>query len=43
MKAFAPNKWGDFARRYNGPAYAENFYDVKLARAYKRYAEKAAA
>lgn len=43
VKALARNKWTDFARRYNGPAYAENLYDVKLARAYERYTEKAAA
>ena len=26
--------WAGFARRYNGPAYAQNRYDQKLARAY---------
>lgn len=26
--------WAGFARRYNGPAYAENSYDTKLAAAY---------
>lgn len=30
-------KWADFARRYNGPAYAKNKYDVKMAEAYKKY------
>ena len=30
-------RWADFARRYNGPAYAENKYDVKLARAYEKF------
>lgn len=29
-------KWADFARRYNGPDYARNKYDVKLADAYQR-------
>lgn len=38
-KALQGKKWSIFARLYNGPAYAENLYDVKLARAYKRYAE----
>lgn len=38
-KALQNKKWSTFARLYNGPAYAENLYDVKLARAYKRYAE----
>lgn len=28
--------WAGFARRYNGPGYAQNQYDVKLARAYDR-------
>jgi hypothetical protein len=27
--------WAGFARRYNGPAYAQNRYDAKLAHAYK--------
>ncbi|SEA50729.1 N-acetylmuramidase family protein [Variovorax sp. YR216] len=31
-------RWADFARRYNGPRYAENSYDVKLAAAYGRHA-----
>jgi hypothetical protein len=30
--------WASFARRYNGPAYARNKYDVRLAGAYKQYA-----
>jgi len=29
-------RWADFARRYNGPGYAENAYDVKMAEAYAR-------
>ncbi len=29
--------WVGFARRYNGPGYAKNKYDVKLANAYKKY------
>jgi hypothetical protein len=44
-KALKARKWADFARRYNGPAYAKNLYDVKLARAYAQFAgeqEKAA-
>jgi hypothetical protein len=28
-------RWADFARLYNGPAYAQNKYDVKLANAYE--------
>lgn len=30
--------WAGFARRYNGPAYAKNKYDTKMAAAYARYA-----
>jgi hypothetical protein len=30
-------KWTDFARKYNGPDYAKNNYDTKLAAAYKKY------
>ncbi len=29
-------RWADFARRYNGPAYAQNHYDTKMADAYAR-------
>jgi hypothetical protein len=29
--------WAGFAKIYNGPAYARNKYDEKLAAAYKRY------
>ncbi|BBE51135.1 Zinc D-Ala-D-Ala carboxypeptidase [Ferriphaselus amnicola] len=38
LKALRARKWADFARLYNGPAYKDNLYDVKLARAYDRYA-----
>lgn len=37
-KALKAKKWTDFAKLYNGPAYARNFYDVKLARAYAHHA-----
>lgn len=36
-KALKSRKWAEFARIYNGPAYKENLYDVKLARAYDRH------
>lgn len=39
-KAIKNRKWATVARLYNGPAYARNMYDVKLARAYARYAEQ---
>jgi hypothetical protein len=29
--------WAGFAKGYNGPAYAKNQYDVKLATAYDKY------
>lgn len=29
--------WTEFARHYNGPSYAQNRYDSKLAAAYKEY------
>lgn len=39
MKALKARKWADFAKLYNGPDYARNLYDVKLQRAYERYAD----
>lgn len=38
-KALKAKKWAEFARRYNGPAYARNLYDVKMERAYERHAD----
>lgn len=32
--------WKGFAKRYNGPGYARNRYDEKLARAYARFARE---
>ncbi len=29
--------WANFARGYNGPAYAENKYDTKMAAAYSKF------
>lgn len=37
LKALKARKWADFAKIYNGPAYARNLYDVKLQRAFERY------
>jgi hypothetical protein len=31
--------WAKFARGYNGPGYAQNQYDVKLARAYAKFSK----
>jgi hypothetical protein len=30
-------QWASFARKYNGPAYQTNKYDVKLEKAYLKY------
>lgn len=29
--------WAKFAKSYNGPAFAQNKYDEKLAKVYKKY------
>jgi hypothetical protein len=42
-RALGARQWAAFARTYNGPDYAANLYDVKLARAYDRYASQPAA
>lgn len=44
-KAIKAKKWATFASLYNGPAYKDNLYDVKLARAFDRFSppEQAAA
>ncbi|VWD22705.1 peptidoglycan-binding protein [Burkholderia lata] len=42
-RALGARQWAAFARAYNGPDYAANLYDVKLARAYDRYASQPAA
>lgn len=36
-KALKARRWPTFASLYNGPAYRENLYDVKLARVFARY------
>jgi hypothetical protein len=33
--------WAKFARGYNGPGYAQNKYDIKLAQAYRNYSQMA--
>lgn len=38
LDALKARQWPEFARIYNGPAYREGLYDVKLDRAYDRYA-----
>lgn len=36
-EALRVRAWRTFARRYNGPAFAQNQYDVKLADAYRKF------
>lgn len=36
LDALQRKNWAAFAKAYNGPAYAQNQYDVKLANAYKK-------
>lgn len=35
--ALKERNWPEFAERYNGPAYARNQYDTRMAAAYDRY------
>ena len=38
LDTYLRNKdWAGFAKRYNGPAYAENQYDKKLEKAYHKH------
>ena len=37
VKFLKAKAWDKFARAYNGPGYAENKYDIKLANAYLKY------
>lgn len=37
LPALQRKEWATFARYYNGPQYAQNHYDVKLANAYLKY------
>jgi len=37
LKALKSKDWPTFARVYNGPAYAKNKYDQKMAAAYERH------
>jgi hypothetical protein len=37
VTALKHRKWSTFARLYNGPAYARNLYDAKLAQAFAKY------
>lgn len=37
LSALQSKNWAEFAKRYNGPAYAQNSYDKKLAEVYEKY------
>lgn len=37
INALKNKDWATFASLYNGPAYAQNKYDIKLAEAYKKH------
>lgn len=37
LRALQSKDWDKFAKCYNGPAYAQNRYDVKLVEAYQKY------
>ncbi|MGI4815401.1 MAG: N-acetylmuramidase domain-containing protein [Janthinobacterium lividum] len=39
LAAMRSRRWTQVAKLYNGPNYARHLYDVKLARAYLRYAD----
>ena len=32
-------RWEEFAKHYNGPSYAKNYYHEKLKAAYDKYAK----
>jgi hypothetical protein len=36
-KALIDKDWAEFTKRYNGPAYKKNRYDIKLQNAYQSY------
>lgn len=40
--ALKAQNWPEFARRYNGPQYKRNQYDVKLAVAFEKFSKAAA-
>lgn len=37
IEALKYHKWEVFARKYNGPGFKENQYDIKMAEAYNRF------
>jgi hypothetical protein len=41
LRLLQEKDWASFAAGYNGPAYAQNRYDVKLAEAYRKFSADA--
>lgn len=39
IKFLKAKAWAEFARRYNGPGFAQNKYDIKLANAHLKHTE----
>ena len=40
LKELKEKDWAGFARKYNGPGYAQNAYDQKLRNAYENFKGK---
>lgn len=40
INALRKKDWASFAKNYNGPGYAQNKYDTKLANAYAKYVKQ---
>lgn len=40
INALRKKDWASFAKNYNGPGYAQNRYDTKLANAYAKYVKQ---
>ena len=37
LESLRSKNWAEFSKKYNGPGYAYNRYDAKLAREYANY------
>lgn len=40
LPSLQKKQWATFAKKYNGPGYAQNKYDTKLANAYAKYVKQ---
>ena len=40
LKELKAKDWAGFAKKYNGPGYAQNAYDQKLRNAYENFKDK---